>query len=467
MSRNHDSDQPASAWRPARCVSLSGDPSTVGVKRWHLDGVDFNAETGRCRLRGWMVQPEQGPAVHVLVGRCGEWSSYLPNDIRPDVARKLDAQGVSLPAAPWCGFDIEQRGHDRVDIGFERDGCVVWLRRCSAPDLEKSWSVSAPGPAPATAVTDAGLDEEHLLRIARRYYGPGQARLLGSHEPPDSRKKRVHVHEIEIDGDHPGRRVRLVEKRQATAREMTLARRLLAAPGEPRPDGFVSVLEIAGKSPAPGWFVCEYVEPQPDMYLDSTPYLDPLVEAVVHVNRRFADLADESQRTVVMAMYQNAIDRFGAVDQRLGTAGVGTLGDAMPVLGQLPLVASHNDFYWNNLGLMLDGDGREHIHVFDLEILGPNLMGAEFHQFARMSMESDSLRAPFYALIERYARSCGAEPRRLRIAALAYAVVRSGMRLHSGTAAAKGADGSPRCEEPEAWAGMLEWLAGDMRKLRW
>lgn len=449
-------DQPAPEWSPAKCTPLRGSASSLGVLRWHLDGVDFSPSTGHYRLRGWLVQPGQPPSVHVVVGRPGHLWSYLPNEARGDVAQKLDAQGIAVPGAPWCGFNVCVRAPDaldELDLGFERDGRIVWLRRCSAPDAASQL------PSLETAVGEADL-----LAIARRHYGAGQARLVGTHEPTDSRKRRVHIHEVELDPGAAGRRVQLVEKRRVTQHELALARRLLVVPGRPTPEGFASVLEIAGPSCVPGWFVSEYVEPQPDMYLDPAPFIDELAASVANVNRRFADLAGESQRPVAMGIFRDAIERLSTVDQRLGTRGTRALADALPVLERLPVVASHNDFYWNNLGLERGDDGQVRVRMFDLELLGPNVAGAEFHQFARMVMEAEAFRAPFEALVRRHATDCGGEPGPLRIGALAYALVRSGMRLLPGTAVAKGADGSPRCEEPQAWAGMLGWLERELRE---
>ncbi|TXK59854.1 hypothetical protein [Alkalisalibacterium limincola] len=455
MAVNPGSGSSHQQWLPVECTALGGRAPAVGVARWHLDRVEFNPRSKRFRVFGWLVAAEAGPAVHVIVGQAGKLSSGLPNVARMDVADKFRVGQSPMPGEPWCGFELDVPGNEGFDLGFERDGDVAWVRRCSVPPVD----AAAAGMDGDGVDGGAGLDR--LLWCAERHHGPGSAELVGSREPADSRKGRVHIHEIDLVQGDARRKVRLVEKRDASRHELALARRLLRTPAE----DFAPVLAVADAAKEEAWFITGFVEPQLDMYLDPSPHVDALVSAVRTVDRVFGDLAGEACRPDVVRLFREAITRLKQTDERLGAQAGEALESAMPCLQTLPVVASHNDFYWNNLGLERREDGALRVRMFDLELLGPNLMGAEFHQFARMVMESDAFRAPFDAIVQAYADAAGVDARRVRLAALAFAMVRCGMRLHGGTPTRKRSDGSPRCEEPQAYAGLAQWLAAASRDL--
>lgn len=445
-----DPGEDVSRWHPVDSVGLGGRPAGVGVARWHLDSVEFSPVLGRFRVRGWLVDTEPGPAAHVIVRQGGKLSSFLPNEWRPDIADKF--LGALSPEArnAWCGFFIDVPGTEGFDLGLERDAQVSWLRRCAGPPVDVADAVPA-----AADGGEAGL--ERVLAAAERHFGPGKATLVASREPPDSRKGRVRVHELGITDGQGSATVRVVEKRQASKHELALARRLQRMPD----DAFAPVLDVARAQTGERWFIAGFVEPQTDMYLDPAPHVDALVSAVRTVNRCFADLAGEGCRPDVVRRYEEAVERLATTDQRYGARAADALQAAMPALASLPIVASHNDFYWNNLGLQDEGQGLSRVRMFDLELLGPNFAGAEFHQFARMVMEDEAFRAPFAALVGAYANAAGLDPRTVRVAALAFAMLRCGLRLHSGAPVAKRSDGSPRCEEPVAYAGLARWLAAE------
>lgn len=440
-----------SGWHAVDCAGLGGDLPGVGVVRWYLDGVDFNPELQRFRVRGWRLVSQAQPAVHVIVSQAGQLSSFLPNDCRPDVISKFQAGPVAVLPDEWCGFVLEVPGSDGFDLGFERDGRMSWLRRCSvpSPQAQADWSSQEPHPAEPAL--------QRVLSSVERHYGPGTARLVGSSEPPDTRKGRVRIHEIELAPGQGQRTVRVVEKRDASRHELALASRLMRLPDP----SFAPVLDVGAADQGETWFLAGFVEPQTNMYLDPTPHVGALVLAVRAVDRCFGDLAGNGGRPGLVERYRNAMDTLRAVDERLGEHATKALESAIPLLDSLPVVASHNDFYWNNLGLEDDGQGGARVRMFDLELLGPNFAGAEFHQFARMVMESEDFRAPFDAIARAYADAADLDGRLVRVAALAFAMIRCGMRLRSGVAPAKRSDGSPRCEEPRAYAGLARWLAAE------
>lgn len=436
----------AAAPVPVTAVPMGGDATRVGVHRWHLDLTTYDPAARRFHVVGWLLPGDGRGRVHVAVGGVsGRLESHLPNVPRSDVVDRLVSTNERPDDLPWLGFDLDVPADGELRLGFEREGRIEWVRRIA--------------PAP---VGDSAGGLARVLAVAGAHYGPGRVEHVASRRPPEDVFDRVRVHDIDIVGEDSRRRVTVVEKHRASANELAMARRLLEIGDAPAARAFAPVLAVGDPDAGEDWLITGCVEPQPDMYLDPSPFLDHLVEAVRAVDSAFGDLGGEARRREVLERYRIWTGRIAVLDQGLGLAAAPVLAQALEVTRALPVIAGHNDLYWNNLGLRREGAEVTGLLMFDLELLGPDLMGAEFHQFARMAMEAARFRAPFERLIERYAVAVGRPAHPLRVAALANALMRSAMRLEAAAAGIARRRARPRCEEPVAFAGLAAWLADEL-----
>ena len=103
------------------------------------------------------------------------------------------------------------------------------------------------------------------------------------------------------------------------------------------------------------------------------------------------------------------------------------MGDA---LEPSDLVLSHNDIFWPNLGIHFDST-RIHCRLIDFAMLKPNIAGAEFHHFARVSIQNNDTARFFETLIQEYQRRTGLPSERLKLASYYYAMFRLIQRSYS------------------------------------
>lgn len=90
---------------------------------------------------------------------------------------------------------------------------------------------------------------------------------------------------------------------------------------------------------------------------------------------------------------------------------------------QLPIIASHNDIYWPNMGIAPQADSANIIFI-DFGMLGQNVVGAELHHFARVSIGSKRWSEFFHRICKHYSQYVRIMPAALEMNALFYAMVR-------------------------------------------
>ncbi len=115
--------------------------------------------------------------------------------------------------------------------------------------------------------------------------------------------------------------------------------------------------------------------------------------------------------------------RFLAAVEMLVPGSEARLRDVVRLQRHLPLIASHNDIFWPNMGIVSQED-KAQVTFIDFGMLGLNVVGAELHHFARVSVRSKSRTVLFRRICRHYAQLTRMDPAVIEMNAMFYALMR-------------------------------------------
>lgn len=96
---------------------------------WRIDNPPGSQTklTERMRLSGWaLTNSKEG--VRLALRTLGRTKIQSPNENRPDVAKWAEKEFMDATRTTRCGFSIEIGQYPTLDVGFEIDGFIRWVR---------------------------------------------------------------------------------------------------------------------------------------------------------------------------------------------------------------------------------------------------------------------------------------------------------------------------------------------------